>query len=612
MEVDAMRATASASLPFVLLLTTVPALSAAEPATPAPVALPAVEETLVVTATAEEEERRDVPATVRIVTGDEARARHVESVAELLATVPGAHVVTLGALGQQTSLFLRGSESDQSLVLWNGLPLNDPYAGRFDWAFLSTAGLDRVEVVPGPFSALYGSSALGGVVQVLTTRATRTGGTLEAGERSHRRAALSTGRAAGPWHLDLGGQARESDGALDAEDYAGEELAARVAWRARPNVELGLVGRWGDASTRHPFNGLGSSPDRRTDVEQRQWGVPVVVEAGGWELAGSLSQVRYDFAFRDPTDPFFFTSQDTTSRGDRARAVGTRRFAGGWWAGGADWERLRIADRNSFSPVTSRGSQRTAAAFTQLHLEGARWSAELGLRHDDNDAYGTTTSPRLGLAWAVLPALRLRGSYGEGFRAPTVSELFGPFGNPELRAERGRSVEVGAELAHGAWRLDLAAFENRHRDLIDFSALGLGNVAESRSRGLEAELAYAVGAGEVRLGGLLLDAENLQTGAELRRRPRESAHLVAIARPGRATLALTAAWVGERADLDPSTFADASNPAFTTVDVAAAWQALPWLAPFVRVLNAFDEEYAPALGYPAAGRTVIAGVRLDR
>jgi vitamin B12 transporter len=610
MEVDAMRATPS--FPLVLLLASLRAPAAGADQAQQPPPITTVQEVVIVTATATEEERRDVPATARVVTGEEARARHVESVAELLGTVAGAHVVTLGALGQQTSLFLRGSESDQTLVLWNGLPLNDPYAGRFDWAFLSTTGLDRVEVVPGPFSALYGSSALGGVVQVLTAQSNAFSGTVEGGERSHRRAALAAGRAPENWQLDLGGQVRESEGALEHEDYAGEELAARVAWRGRPGSEVGLVARWSDTATHHPFNGFGLSPDRRTDVEQGQWGLPASFEHGPWELGGSLSQVRYELDFRDEDDPFGFTFQETESRGDRARAVGTRRDRGGWWAVGADWERLRIEDRNSFSAGTDRGTQRTIAAFGQVHREGERWSLDLGLRHDDSEDYGTATSPRLGATWAALPSLRLRASYGEGFRAPTISELYGPFGNPGLEAEYGRSFEVGVEWGRGNWRLDAALFENGQRDLIEFSPAGIGNVAESRSRGLDAELAYAAVRYDVRLGGTLLDTENLETGRPLRRRPEESAYLMAIGRPGPFTLSLTAAWVGDRPDLDPFTFVDAENPGYTTVDLAASWQALPWLAPFARLLNAFDEAYSPALGYPAAGRTLIVGAALGR
>ena len=615
-----MRATASLS--FVLLvsalptLSPLPALASDAPAEPAPDALPAHEERVVVTATAIAEERRDVPATVRVVDGEEAAARHVESIAELLGTVAGAHAVTAGALGQQTSLFLRGTESDQTLVLWNGVPLNNPFDGAFNAAFLPSEGLERVEVVPGPFSALYGSSALGGVVQVLTTRRSGLTASLEAGERSHRRAALAAGRSAGDLHATVTGHRREGDGGLANERYEGSEAAARLEWSARSGLEAGLLGRWQEADTGLPFDSLGNPSDTaRFAVEERQVAVPVTAAAARWELAATASELRYDSAFRDAADPFGFTASDVESRSRRGRAVATRRLGAGWWSAGGEWERLESTNHTVFGTNLDGARQRNRAAFAQLHLEGARWSADLGLRRDDNDAFGGATSPRLGVAWAPGATTRLRASYGEGFRAPSLVDLFFPgTGNPDLAPERGRSAEIGVTLARGAWRLDAALFETRQHDLIDFEPPTFRsiNVDESRSRGLEAEVGWTREGLELRLGGTRLDAEDLSTGRRLKRRPEASAHLVAVARPGRATLSLAAAWVGERLDTHPQTFADADAPSYLTIDVAGTWQATAWLAPYLRLANALDEAYAPALGFPAPGRTLIGGVRITR
>ena len=557
-----------------------------------------------------------MPATVRTVDGAEARARHVESIAELLGTVPGVHVVTSGAAGQQTSLFLRGTESDQALVLWNGVPLNNPFDGAFNAAFLPAEGLDRVEVAPGPFSALYGGSALGGVVQVLTFRRSGAELTLEAGERGHRRAALAAGRTLGVVHAALTGHVREGDGSLANERYEGEEGTARLDWTARPGLEAGVLGRWQEADTGLPFDGLGNPSETASfAVEELQVALPASAVLARWELAGTLSHVRYDTAFRDPGDPFGFTASDVESRAERARALATRRIAAGWWAAGGEWERLETTNETVFGTNLDGARQRNRAAFAQVHLEGARWSADLGLRRDDNDVFGGATSPRFGASWAPTAAARLRASYGEGFRAPSMVDLFFPlFGNPELEPERGRSAELGATFASGAWRLDAALFENRQRDLIDFEPVTFRsiNVDRARSRGLEAELGWSRGPLELRLGGTRLEAEDLTTGERLKRRPEESAHLVAVARPRDVTLSLAATWVGDRLDSDPQTFADAENPSFFTVDVAGTWQAREWLAPYLRLVNALDESYAPALGFPAPGRTLVGGVRLTR
>ncbi|HSN86800.1 MAG TPA: TonB-dependent receptor plug domain-containing protein, partial [Thermoanaerobaculia bacterium] len=126
----------------------------------APTALPAFEDTVVVSASLESEERAQVPASVTVIDADEIEARQAESLSDVLATVPGVTVGQSGSPGQQTSVFVRGAESDQVLLLWNGIPLNSAYFGEINWQFVPTDGVERVEVVRGPFSALYGSNAV--------------------------------------------------------------------------------------------------------------------------------------------------------------------------------------------------------------------------------------------------------------------------------------------------------------------------------------------------------------------------------------------------------------------------------------------------------------------
>ncbi|HXT19570.1 MAG TPA: TonB-dependent receptor plug domain-containing protein, partial [Thermoanaerobaculia bacterium] len=212
-------------------------------------AAPRYAETTEVTATAVAEERLDMPATVRVVDGAEAKARQAETIVDLLATVPGAQTSSYGARGQLGSLFVRGADSNQTLVLWNGIALNDPFSDEFNFAFLSTDAVEHVEVVPGPFSALYGSSAMGGVVQVIT--ATQRGGrvALEAGQRDHRRATLAIGGERGPLHAELAGHRREGRGGTGNDEYEGSEVSGRVRWTPRAQSEASLLLRWNDSET---------------------------------------------------------------------------------------------------------------------------------------------------------------------------------------------------------------------------------------------------------------------------------------------------------------------------------------------------------------------------
>ncbi len=587
-----------------------PAQSPPRPASP----VPAFGEAIVVTASLADERERDLPVSVEVIDGEALAARQVTSVAEALATAAGLAVVRSGSPGQSTSLFVRGTESDHALVLWNGVPLNNPYFGGFNWAFLPTDGVDRVEVVRGPFSALYGGDAVGAVVQVIS--GSEPGGTvrLEGGEDAYRRLGASaalTGRRA---RFHAAGHLRRGGGPFANDEFDAEELAARGEWGAGPGLSVGLLGRWNDSRTGIPFSGGLPSPERRIAWRESQLALPVSLERGRWGLEGQLSYLAYDNAFRDPDDPFGFTAADTRSTGRRARAVGSRRFGDGWLAFGGELEVERVDDRSVFGTALDGEEQTTRAGFAQLHWRSGRLTVEAGLRRDSNDAYGGQTSPRLGLQVAVGQHTRVRVSYGESFRPPSIGELFFPFtGNPGLRPEVGRTVEAGVEHERGAWRAGLTLFEVRLDNLIDFDFASLRNVnlGRTRSRGAEARLGYRGRLAAITVAGTRLDAEDLATGLPLLRRPERSASATAFLYPGDWTVSLTALAVGERDDVDPATFGRQVNPGYVRLDLGGRWRAGERWAPYARLENLLDRDYAEALGFPAPGRTVVAGLEVN-
>ncbi len=578
------------------------------------------EDAVVVTASAQPAETRELPVTVDHVDAREIEARQITSVAEALEALPGLAVVRSGSPGQQASLFVRGAESDQTLVLWNGVELNDPYFGGFNWAFLPTEGVERVEVVRGPSSALYGSEAVGGVVQVITGSDDSVRLTVEAGENAYRRGSAKGGTRLGGVHLDLAGHARRGDGELDNSFFDGEEIVARLDG-SRERWGGGLLVRANDSETGIPLSGGQPTPNRTVAWRESQVAVPLRAQpSADWSLDGQLSRVDLESVFRDPDDPFGFTDSATDSLAERASLVATwsppERTSGDslWLAVGSEAERLEVTSGSNFGTDLDGVRQETWAGFAQLQLRWRGLTVDLGGRHDSNDVYGEQWSPRLGLSWAFGERSRVRASYGEGFRAPSLGELFFPFsGNPDLRPERSESLELGIEHRRGRWLLSAVAFDTRQRDLIDFDFVEFRNVniGEAESRGLELS---AVAEG-VRWSGrfdlTLLAAEDATTGQPLLRRPDESASLALGWRPGRLGLHLFARWVGERPDVDPVTFERAANPSFTTVDLAARWSLGDRWAPYARLENLFDESYQEALGFPALGRTAIVGLAFD-
>ncbi len=595
-----------------------PAFAQTAPAPPAPAASPVATyaDGVVVTATLDEEEAAEVPAAVTVIGAGEIDARRATEVAELLRTVPGLSVVRSGSPGKVTSLFVRGAASTQTLVLWNGLRLNDPMFGGYDWAFLPTEGVERVEVVRGPFSALYGGDAAGGVVQVLTGRRRGADLRLEGGEDRYRRAALAGGFGEGPLHLDLTGHVRRGDGVLENDFFDGDEATARLSWEPSAGVSLGLLARGNDSEVGVPlgFGGV-ATPHHVNRRESRELALPLRIDRTQWEVEGHAGRVASDFEAEDPDDPFAAAATEAETL--LARAVVTWRPGGGpdaggaggdfWLAGGGDWQEQEASTASPFSSLEGV-TQTTRAAFAQAHWRRARWTFESGLRRDDSDRFGGETSVRLGAVAAVVPALRLRGSYGEAFRAPTLSDLFLPFfGNPALRPETTASWELGLEGGGGRWSWSVTGFDTEFENLIVFNppTFQAQNVGRAASRGVEAAAGYAAGRFHGRLEATWLEAENLDTGEPLVRRPEESAHLVLAWTPEAWTLSAAGRHVGERPDLGGVVL-----PAHSVADLAASWSARAWLEPYVRIDNALDEEYEEVADFPAPGRTLSGGVAL--
>jgi vitamin B12 transporter len=575
--------------------------------------VPVFNDSVVVSATSTPEDRQEVPASTTVFDQQEIAARQATDLSDLVSTSPGLTVVQAGPAGQQTSLFTRGTNSVQTLLLWNGIQLNDPYFGGANWQFVPLDGVQRVEVVRGPFSSLYGSNAMGGVIQVLT--GTRQGGTLnvEGGEYGYARAGLAAGANLGSGRFDFTGNLRRGGNEFVNDDFDSEEGVARGLWSLGSGSSLGVLVRANDSKTGIPFSDGEVSPHREISWQEREEAIPFQYNQGPWQVEAQASRADFDNSFRDPDDPFSKFS-DTTSKATRGRAVGS------WGSGdlrlsfGGDVERLEVTASSDGFTNLDAAHQRTWAAFGEGSWGHGPVRLDLGVRRDDNDVYGGKTSLRAGTVIALAPDTLLRASYGEAFRAPTLGELFFPgSGNPELKPEDSQSWELGLEHSVGGWRFVLTGFENRLRNLIDFDFATFRdvNVGRARTRGIEAEAGYRRGIWDANVNGTWLNTEDLDTGLELLRRPKRSANAVLSARPGDWTLSLVGRYVGERADVDPATFLQTVNPSYTRLDVAARWRALAWLSPYARVENATDKRYSEALGFPAPGRTWIGGVSFD-
>ncbi len=594
---------------------------------PAPLlaqAVPPVSTEVVVTADAQPEPQQTLGVAATVIGSPEIERSRETSIPDLLRTVPGLDIVQSGGSGTVTSLFLRGTDSTQALVLVDGVKLNSPFFGGVDLSSLSTANVERIEVVRGPFSALWGSEAIGGVVQLFTRRAPgekswegRVTGAL--GNDSAVQGAADVSVRTGIVSVSGGWRRETVDGALPNEFFDVTNLSGGVEVALGGGSHAGVILRHDGSVTGIPFSAGVPTPFRKTTADTATLAVPVFVTLDAkTTLEASLLASRDRPTYSDPEDPYGYTFSTTDARRAGGRLVVTRDFGAQRLSVGSDAERTSVTSEDSTGVPLDGETVTSWSLFAEDRISflSGRLVVTAGLRRDDQSAYGAFWSPRGTAAFLLTSMVKLRAAAGEAFRSPTTGELYYPFsGNPDLKPERSTSFEAGADVSlTPALTWEATFFHNDIRDLIEYvpQTFTNENVGRARTQGVETALHGEIGAGFYgRLSYTYLDATDLDTGLPLLRRPknRASATVGKSFRAG-ASFEVTGIWVGGRLDRDAVDFTRlVEMPSYFRLDLAAtAPRLVGHVAPFVRVTNVFGSSYQEASGFPAPGRRFLAGL----
>lgn len=622
---------------------------------------------LVTTATRLPTPPSGVVATHTVIRGEDLRARGVRFVADALRDIPAAAVVpSSSAPGAQTSLFLRGGNSDYVKVLIDGVPLNQP-GGLFDFANLTTDNLDRIEIVRGPASVLYGADAVTGVVQLFT----RTGDGRLTGElrgmggsfgSTEFGASASGGMAQGGWSASLSRQS--SNGTYDFNnDYRNTVGSARLAMPVTPNFKLAFTGRVTDARYEFPTDGSGFPVDSNQFNTERQIALGV---DGGYRVSprtelrlfvgGTSVRTSFENDADSPGDTagfgFIAANRSLILRGNADARVIVRPRSGLDLVGGFSIEResedlINTSVSNfgggAFADEVSYDSTRTTLSpYVQAVADlPAGFALNAGARLDDNSRFGDFFTYRAALAWQSRTGTRLRAAIGNAFKAPKFREQFiqTPFeiGNPDLDPERSTTWELGIEqaIAGSALSMGLTYFNSRFRDLIQYQFVDAVtptyfNLAEAESHGVEVEVAASpmpalrLVASYTWLKTEVVDAGAsasvaFQQGQPLLRRPANTARIGALYRvAGRVTLGANVNYIGKRQDVDfnqfPAVRVELEDYALTELtadaDILRGEPGRPTVGVTLRVENVFQASYEPVLGFPGRERAVFAGARV--
>lgn len=564
-------------------------------------------------------------------------------VKDYLTLVPGVAVAQTGPLGAQTQVRIRGAEANHSITFIDGIEVNDPASsGEFRLDTLLAHGVGRIEVLRGPQSALWGSQAIGGVINI-TTRAPRFGsefyGEVQGGSLGTLRGGLGGGWANDA--ITISGQL--SGLATDGYDIAGiggdrdgyDNVTAhgRIEWRASDALTLLLVARHQDSTSR--FDGFdfvaGVPSDRPLSTRSRQTALrteaALALMDGDWTTRASFMAVRADNINRNASA---FQNRSDGER-DLFRLQSTGRFD----ALGAEHrltaaldvetERFESSDADADALSNQRQSRRQTSLVGEYRLITGGPSAGLAVRRDLNDRFADATTFR---ADAVLPIgdVRLHAAWGTGIADPTFFDQFGFFpgffiGNPNLKPERSRSIEAGIGWSDGRHGIDITLFDASLTDEIVSTfdnATFLAGVANasgrSKRRGVEV-------AGNARLAdGLTLNAAYTWLDANQQqvagtafvrevRRPRHSGSIALNYAGERFDLAAAAAITGARGDTDFARFVPVILPAYTLVTLSGAWHITPKIDLTARIENALDATQVDVFAYRGPGLTAHAGIR---
>jgi vitamin B12 transporter len=602
----------------------------------------------------------ELPSAVTVISREEIESRQITDVQQLLRTVPGLNVTQNGGRGGTTNVFPRGGNPNFSLVLVDGMPVNDA-GGGYDFSDLTTDNIERIEVIRGPQSALYGSNAIGAVIQIFTRRGrgpaqgevSLTAGTFNTYE-GHGTVSGGTERFGGSLGL---GYVTTSGFLPINNDYRDFTISSGLDYQPIEALKLAFSARYSDSHFEFPTESAGDrlSPLDPNQFQDRQRLVLSLRTTHAmtrwWEQVLLLGYHRNDSLFRDPLDlgnPEDFADSRTDSEEQRLFLnyvwnVSLPEFyqVGTTWSLGIEAQGEKLDQRSTFGATTdSVDPSRSQQGYYTQFLFNWRKQATLlaGVRVEDSSVFGVDTNPRVAASY-TLPwsQTKIRGGYATGIRAPSFVENFGtgsPFviGNPNLKPEESVSWEIGLDqpLLDGRALLSATYFANTYKDLITFVS-GPGpnflNIQEAESSGIEAGFQVLL-PWQLKLDGSYTFLETkvindggiggtfFPPGQPLLRRPKHQGSVGLTYLGDRWTVAFIANAVGPAIDRDFTQpgFPRVPLPGHTKLDLAASYAVLQnvWgiknLRLQMKIDNLLNEDYEEALGFSAQGIGVRGGL----
>lgn len=605
-------------------------------------------DTIIVTASRGETPLSQVGQSVTVITAEDIATRQSAAVVDLLRTVPGVTFTRNGGLGTSTSVNIRGADSDQTVALIDGVKLNDPSSpgSGFNFGNLLTGNIERIEVVRGSQSVLWGSQAIGGVINIITREPTEEltlNANAEYGWRDTGQVVGNVSGKFGPVSASVGAGYLRSDsfstfnearGATERDGYENYGANAKFNIALSDAISVDLRGWYSNGKV--GIDGFPAPTFAFGDTNETAQTEELVGYAGlNLALLDGRFRNRFAFAYTDTARENLdlsgatpFQTFDAKGKNERLEYQGNFDITDGYaLTFGAESEKSSFRS-SSFGGPIARADARIDSVYGQLSaspFSGLTLTA--GARYDDHDTFGgKTTLAANGVYSPNDGATTVRASYGEGFKTPSLFQLFSDYGNTTLNPETSKGWDAGIsqKLLDGAIEVGATWFHRNTANQIVFISCSLpltgictgrpfgtyDNVARARAQGLEFGLTLKpVEALTVQANYSWIDAENRANGLQLARRPSQS---VNASIDYKWTFGLE---TGATATVVGDSFDNASNTrrldGYVLVDLRASYPVTNGVSVYGRIENLFDEQYETIFRYGTPRRAAYAGVRLS-
>ena len=551
------------------------------------------------------------------------------SVLDLLRTLPGITVSRNGGIGAVSTLRIRGAESGQTMVLIDGIKVNDlsSPSGEFNFANLMTDNIERIEVLRGPQSTLYGSDAIGGVINIITKKADElfsASGSLEGGSFGTFRGSAYVGFNQDILSFTLSASgvrtgnisaADSANGNTENDPYHSHTVSGNLSVKVSDTVSFNGVLRYGDstanfdafdflAGTFVDGDGVTTSQDLQGSV-----GVDLLAFNGTLQTNAKVSWSTIDRFDTENGGPSF----SSTSRNRTVDILNTIEVSDAvtLLVGGQLQDNKITTEVFGFFASTLSGEADINSVFGEAIISPVEnLTLTAGVRHDDHETFGGATTFRVtGVYHFPNAGTILRANWGEGFKAPTLFQLFSAFGDPALQPETSEGWEIGVEqeLVGGNATIGVTYFHRKTQNQIDFSFVSFkfANIAQTRARGFEVVFAanpfefMTLDANYTRV-----NATDLTTGLVLLRRPKNIFNANITVNPTN-TISISAGVNYTGKQLDQGVFLDP----FTVVDIRGSVKLAENVTLFARIENMLDENYQEVRGFGTPGISGFAGIR---